>query len=403
MQAYIYKARDENGKVVVGTLEAESKKDLRFKLRQGGYYVSEITRERDLRRIEYWKQLLQPVTLSDLLFFCQQFRFMFGAGLSMMVCLDAIWKQTENVKFQIIISKIKNDLLAGSSLSKAVSKYPDIFPKIFVSLVNVGESGGILDEIFKKLVIYFQKEQDLRNKVKLAFFYPLLVLIIAIVVVGFMVVVIVPTFSSIFSRMGVKLPLPTLILMNLSIIIRKFWWALLIGLAVLGIVLNRFKKSETGSHFIDRLKLKLPVLGDLNYRVAVSRFVYAFGILIDSGFPLVQSLKITSEVTGNSVIGKAIASTENDILAGNNISQPLEETKMFPPIVTQMIAAGEESGTLDRMLSEVSEYMDQEIDYKVKRLTTALEPLLTVCLGVIVGFIALAMYLPVFNMVKVVH
>lgn len=404
MRSYIYKAREENGKLFSGVLEAEDQGAVRAKLRQTGYYPISIAPERPALRWGFLRRYGR-VGLDNLIVFCQQFSSMLSAGLPILSCLDVLWKQIDNKRLQLIISKIKNDLSGGSTLSEAVRKYPRVFPPLFVSLVKVGETGGVLDEMLRKLVTYFSKEYELRQRVKSAFVYPIIVMTVAMGVVAFMVIVIIPVFTSVFTRMGISstLPLPTLILMKLSELVRYGWWILLSLVLAALIGFNKFRRTKLGAPLVDRMKLKLPLFGKLIHKVAISRFIRSFGILMNSGVSITHALKITGEASGNLIIKRVVTEAEERITAGSNLHQPLSESGFFPPLVTQMIAIGEEAGSLDQMLARAADHMDQEVDFKVKRLTTALEPLLTIGLGLIAGFIAISMYLPIFDMIKIIR
>lgn len=404
MASYIYKARDEQGKSFIGHIKATTKSEARGKLRKAGYYPISITPEARFRLSDLL-QRLRPIGLDDLIIFAQQFSSMIHSGLPILHCLDIIWKQTENKRFQVIISKIREDLSEGSTLFDAMKKYPDVFSMLFVNLINVGELSGTLDESLQKIVEYFSKEYELRQRVKSAFVYPTIVLTVAIAVVVFMVTAIVPVFSKVFARMAVRsaLPLPTIILIKLSEFTKCLWWALPLFLLAACLAYNAVNKTRRGKYLIDSIKLKLPVLGKLIHKLAVSRFTRALGIITGRGIPINKALRITSGMVDNVIIRRAIVYAEKRVMSGTSFHQPLDESGLFPDIVIQMIATGEEAGTMDMMLITAADQIDQEIDYKVKKLTIALEPALTIILGIIVGFIAISLYLPMFDMVKLMR
>lgn len=404
MISYIYKARDEYGKSFTGHLEAENAAEARRKLRQAGYYpISIIPEHRS--RIRKLLQWIGPVGLDDLIIFCQQFSSMIHAGLPILRCLDIIWKQTENKRLQFIISKIKNDLSEGLSLFDAVRKYPNVFSPLFINLVKVGESSGTLNETLQKLVVYFSKEYETRQRIKSAFIYPTIVVTIAIGVVAFMVTVVVPVFSRVFTRIatGSTMPLPTLILVAISEFVRRFWWVFPLILAAVILIFNKIKQTKYGKYLIDHAKLKLPLFGSIIHKIAISRFVRALGIIIGAGVPMNEALTVSHDIPGNLIIKDAILDVEERIISGSSLNLPLIESGLFPDIVVQMIATGEEAGTLDAMLITAADQIDQEIDYRIKKLTISLEPLLTICLGITVAFIAISLYLPIFDMVKIMR
>lgn len=404
MQNFIYKAREENGNRFNGTLEAEDIADARFKLRNAGYYPISVTPEDRLHIKEFFNNIV-PVGLDDLVLLCQQFSSLINAGMPIMQSLDILWKQTTNRRLQLILSKVKNDLAKGSSLFDAMNKYPDAFPSLFLNLVKVGEAGGALEEMLKKVVIHFTKEYELRQKIKSALVYPTIVVILAVAVVGFMVTFVVPVFSKVFTSMaaGASLPLPTTILLKLSIVTRAIWWTLPILLIVLLFVYRKMKRTRRGAYLIDNIKLKLPLFGDIFHKVSIARAINSFAILVSAGVPIKQVLEITGEISDNLLIENAFVEARDVVMEGGSLHKPLADSKLFPLMVTQMIAIGEESGNLESMLAGASYQLDQQIDYKVKKLTVALEPILTVGLGFVVGFIAISLYLPIFDLVKVMR
>lgn len=404
MISYIYKARDVYGRLFSGHLEAEDTTMARAKLRQVGYYPICITPEHQSRL----KRILQgfnPVGLDDLVIFCQQLSSMIHSGLPILHSLDIIWKQTENKRLQFVISKIKNDLSQGLSLYDAVSKYPNVFPPLFINLVKVGESSGTLDETLQKLVVYFNKEYETRQRVKTALVYPVIVVVVAIAVVAFMVTVVVPVFSKVFARIATvsAMPLPTVILVVISELVRRFWWIFPLTLIAVIVIFNRVKKTIYGKYLIDYTKLKLPLFGKIIHKVAVSRFARALGIIIGAGIPMNEALTVTHNISGNQLVKEAILDVEERIISGSNLHLPLSESGLFPDILIQMISTGEEAGTLDTMLITAADQIDQEIDYRIKKLTIALEPALTIILGIIVAFIAISLYLPIFDMVRLMR
>jgi type IV pilus assembly protein PilC len=406
MKNYIYRAKDASGQEFIGHEQAEDAAHLRAKLRNNGYFPMRITLEHNFR-IKDVLSGMRSVGLDELVIFCQQFSTMINSGLPILSALDIIWKQTENKRLQIIISKIRNDLSAGSSLYEAVKKHDKVFPPIFISLVQVGEVSGTLSESLQNLLVYFTKEYETRQRVKSAFVYPTIVIIVAVLVVAFMVIHVVPVFSKVFSGVfgggSAALPLPTAMLILISDLTRTFWWVGPVVLAGLVFTMHILNKTEHGKYLIDSFKLKIPLFGKLIHKVAVSRFVRALGIIIKAGVPINLALRTSCNVTGNYVIHNIISVVEKRIVAGSNLSQPLHESGYFPEIIVQMIATGEEAGTLDSMLISAADQMDQEIDYRVKKIIVALEPTLTIFLAFVVGFIAIALYLPLFETIKLIR
>jgi type IV pilus assembly protein PilC len=401
MARYIYTARDDRGKILKGILIAAEKRIVRTKLREMGYYVTKITEEKKMWLLSRIAQIVKPVSIDDLVTFCQQFSSLIGSGVPTLSCLKVLWKQTENKKLQLIISKIHNDLSSGLMLSQALARHPRVFSNFFVNLIKVGEAGGMLDFVFKKLVTHLHKEQELHQKIKTAFVYPSVVIILGAAVVVFLMLVVIPVFAAIFARVGMSLPFITRVLITISSLIRSFWWLGIVIFVAVVYAWNHVKKFRPGQEAIDHFKLKVPFFGKLSRQVAMARFVRTFGILADAALPLSRTFDIVGHTADNCEIKKAIMEARRYIRTGDSISAALEKARLFSPMVVQMIAIGEESGTLNQMLEKSADYLEQDIDYKIKRLTTLLEPTLTVGLGLIVGFIAVSIYQPIFDMTKV--
>jgi type IV pilus assembly protein PilC len=395
MPKFIYKARDREGQPLSGVLDAKSRMDLRSSLSKKGYYVVDIKEERPEGKVTFF--LSNKINLDSVAVFCHQFYAMINAGIPIIRCLDIIWKQTEDRKLQIVVSKIKNELLRGSSLSDALGKFPDVFPPMFYSLIRVGESGAGLSDVLQHLAFYFTKQRDLIQKVKGAFIYPIIILFLAIVVVIIIMVVVVPVFHTIYMQMHASLPLPTQILIFASALLKRTWWAIPFVVIGSGIAYNRAYHTKRGRSVIDRIKLKIPLFGPLYFKICMYRFVRAFSLLISSGVPITQVLELSKEVSDNSVIEEALTDVEDRIGKGSSIAAPLDEKGIFPPMLTQMVAVGEESGTLSEMLDSLGTHMESDLDHSLKRMTTVLEPLMIVIIGVLVAFILMSIYFPIFT------
>lgn len=398
MAEFVYVARDKSGKVFKGSLEAENERTLRTKVRALGYYPTRIIRKK--KEISFaFGQRIRP---RDLVVFITQLAAMINAGLPIMRCLSALEEQSENKRLGKIIGEVRLAIEGGSTLSDALAKYPKIFSHLFVNLAQAGEAGGILDEVLLRFAHHADKEQEMREKVRGAFAYPAVVSLLALVVVTFLLLFIVPVFASVYARLRVSLPLPTLILVGASRLLIHSWWAILIVVGGMILGYRRYRATERGALTIDRLKLRLPIFGNLIGKSAVSRFIRTLGALVASGVPIIHSLGIGGEVTGNRVVTTTVSRVEENVRRGGDLTGPMRSGGIFPPMVIQMVAAGEESGTLPEMLEKSATFLDRDVDYTVKRLVTLLEPLLIVCLALLVGFIALAIYLPMFELIHTV-
>jgi type IV pilus assembly protein PilC len=301
-----------------------------------------------------------------------------------------------------VTSKVAGSVEAGSTLADALRRHPKTFDELYVNLVEVGEAGGILDTVLQRLSVYIEKAAALKRKVKSAMIYPLTIVGVAFIVVIFMLTFVIPTFAKMFISMGADLPLPTLIVINLSNFATRFWW-LIIGAAI-GIVvgIRAYYKTEGGRSLIDALVLKLPVFGTLIRKVAVARFTRTLGTLVSSGVPILEGLRITARTAGNRVVEHAVLETRASVTAGKTLAEPLKASTVFPPMVVQMISVGEQTGALDAMLNKIADFYDDEVDTAVTALTALLEPMMIVFLGVVIGGLVIAMYLPIFRLVTLV-
>lgn len=401
MPNFQYWARDRSGKPVHGLLAAIDERALRDNLRRKELFVTRIGTPKQASSSGLFAK--KKVSLNDMVVMSRQLATLVRAGLPLVQCLDALVGQTTNRILKQALADIRADVLAGSTFSDALAKHPKIFSELYQALARAGEIAGALDETLQTAAEQLDKEQDLREKVKAAFVYPMAVVITAAGVVFFMLTFVVPVFAKVYQQFHAELPLPTQMLVNASYVIRNYWYMVIIAGwgAIKGI--KTWSKTAMGRRTCDRIKLKMPLLGPLNRKIAISRLARTFGAMVSAGVPMLSGLQTSARVTGNTVFTEAVADTVQKVNQGVRLSVPLTESGQFPPMVTHMIAAGEESGNMDEMLRQVTTFYDRDIDYAVQRLTRMLEPLLTIVLGVIVGFILMALYLPVFNLTKVVH
>jgi type IV pilus assembly protein PilC len=395
MPKFNYAARDSAGKIYKGSIEVGSEAAVRAKLKDMELYATEINRQAEELFTIKWER----ISTEDIVIFTERFSSMINAGIPIIKSLETIGKQVENPALKRIVYKVSLDLEGGEKLSDALAKHPRIFSNFYVNMIKAGEAGGILDEVMKKIVEYLGKEDILRRNIKKAFAYPIIVLCVSAVIVSFLVMFIVPIFAKVYSKMGITLPMPTTILMWVSRVAGHYWWAALAAIVLAIFGYRRACATDKGRLTIDKFKLNLPILGALNRDIAISRFIRTFGSLVSSGIVITEALSIVREITGNKVITDAIDSIQSGVREGRRITDSISEELLFPPMITQMIAVGEEAGILDTMLQKSSDILDRDVDYAVGKLVAYLEPMLTLLLAFIVGFIALAIYLPMFDLI----
>ena len=393
MPTYKYKTTIQ-GKVQSGEVEAENEKGAIAKLKQKNISVDRVKKKSENAFLSNKK----PITERDIVIFTRQFSTMVDAGLPLVQCLEILGKQSDNPSFGEIIIKIKTDIESGSNLSDAMRKHPKVFNSLYANLVEAGEAGGILDTILGRLANYIEKALALKKKVKSAMVYPGAIVTVAFTVVAFLMVFVIPTFASMFEGGGAELPAPTAIVMDISNFFRNQWYYIIGGPILFFILFKRVYATERGNIEIDRIALKLPVFGMLIRKVSTAKFSRTLGTLLSSGVPLIEGMDICARTAGNKIVEIAILNSIEAIKEGETIAAPLARENVFPAMVIQMIDVGESAGALDAMLSKIADFYDEEVDTAVDGLTALLEPMLMVFLGIIVGFIVVAMYLPIFKM-----
>ena len=396
---YRYSAMDTTGRNVNGTLEADSLELVRAKLADLSYHILTIRETRGRAGIQDWFNGIQRVKLRDLVMFSRQFATMIDAGLSVVKCLDILQKQSRNPKMKDVIGEVKRDVGGGMSLTEALQRHPRIFSPLYVNMIRSAETAGILDQVLDRLSTFLEKEQETRNKIKAAMMYPAVVFCFAVLMLIALLFFVLPKFKGIFETMGLELPLTTRLLLNSSGYITTYWYIALVVLVGGVVLVKTLARTDKGKHAIDAAKLRLPVFGDLILKTSVSRFARTFGTLISSGVPVLRALEIVADTAGNRVISDTVLRARISIKEGEKISTPLFGSKIFPVMVTQMIAVGEETGRLDQMLVKVSNFYDEEVDSTLKSLTSLIEPLMIVGLGFIVGFIAVSVISPIYSLV----
>ena len=395
MPTFTYKSR-VRGKMQAGEVEAEDEKSAISKLKQKNIRVTTVKEKGGGSAL--FGPKVHKITTRDVVIFTRQFSTMVDAGLPLVQCLDILGKQSDNPTFGETILKVKGNIEVGNNLSESLKKFPHIWDSLYCNLVEAGEVGGILDVILRRLAEYIEKAEALKKKVKAAMVYPGAIVTVAFVVVAFLMIFVIPAFAAMFSGGGQELPGPTQIVMNVSSFFQNQWWVMILGAVTFFFVFKKVYATDRGSIEIDRIALKLPVFGILIRKVSVAKFTRTLGTLIASGVPLLEGLDICARTSGNRIVELAVFKTIEAIKEGETIAAPLSREDVFPPMVIQMIDVGEASGSLDKMLAKIADFYDEEVDSAVEGLTALLEPMLMVFLGIIVGFIVVAMYLPIFKM-----
>lgn len=396
MPAFAWKGKNRMGEVQDGVIVSDSRDAAVLALRRNGVEVVTIKAQESKATKTFGK-----VKAKDLAIFTRQFSVMIDAGLPLVQCLEILGSQQADKGFKKVIEAVREDVEKGSSLQAALSKHPKAFSDLYVNMVGAGEAGGILDIILQRLSIYIEKAVKLASKVKSAMIYPIAVISIAAIVVYVIMVKVIPVFSAMYEGLGSSLPFPTQVCIALSNILVHYGWLVAIFIIVVFVALKYYYKTVGGKLQIDSIFLKIPIIGDLLRKVAVARFCRTLGTLTASGVPILEGMDITARTAGNQVIANAILKAKDAVEAGRNISAPLAETKVFPPMVTQMVGVGEATGALDAMLNKVADFYEDEVDNAVAGLTSLMEPIIIAVLGGIIGFIVVAMYMPIFNLANV--
>jgi type IV pilus assembly protein PilC len=399
MPVFEYTARNAStGQILKGTLDVPTRDDVLKHIKQQKMIVVNVR--------EQPKSVLsrpRSIKTRDLVIFTRQFATMINAGLPLVQSLDILAKQTENKALADVTRQVVFDVESGHTLADAFSRHPKAFPELYVNMVAAGEAGGILDTILLRLAGFLEKSDALMRKVKGAMVYPGVIMSVAAIAIAVLLIFVIPTFQKMFASVGMELPLPTRIVIGMSDFLINYWWALIFIIAGVVWAVRTYYKTSDGQLRIDTMMLNAPVLGDLLRKSAVSRFTRTLGTLISSGVSILDGLEITAKTAGNRVIHDAVMASRNSIAGGETISAPLEKSKVFPPMVISMIAVGEQTGGLDEMLSKIADFYDEEVDVAVSALLSLMEPMMIVFLGVIVGGMVVAMYLPIFDMMNAVQ
>ena len=400
MDSYKFKARRRSGDMVLGSISAANEAAVSAYVRNQGLIVTKITKVEE--REYFWsKWLRKKITLYDLSVFCRQFTTLVAAGVSLITALDVLQEQTVNKELKKYIGDIAQDVHTGASLSAAMARYPKVFPELMVNMVAAGETGGILETVLTRLANQYEKDYRLNAKIKSAFVYPAVVLTVAAIAVSVILTFVMPIFTDLFKALNTPLPWPTKVLMNISDFLKRGVSWLLIGLVVFGLY-ALYKKASEHREFLlwrDKMLLRLPVFGKLYNYIIITRFASIFSGLSKSGVPILEALSVVSKATGSYQTEEVLKKATSNVREGKGLAEPMRESGIFPPMVINMVSIGEESGSLDFMLDKVADFYGSEVEDMSGRLQTLLEPLLILILGVIVGFIGVALLMPMFDMV----
>jgi len=404
MPTFRYSARDREGRLTTGTLDAASLPDLRRVLRGRELFLTEVQAVAAPRAAGAARPARgRRIALGDLVVMSRQLATLVRAGIPIVECLHVLATQTENPALVRVINAVRLDVLGGDTLSGAMARHPRAFNETTIALVQAGEAAGVLEETLETAALQYDREAELREKVRSAFIYPAVVLVVAAVVVLFMLFVIVPVFANVYVQFRAQLPLVTRVLVSTSFVMLRYGWVALLAGLVAAAVAVRWVRTPRGRMAYDRLRLRLPILGKLNRKIAVARFTQTLAAVTRAGVPILRALAVSAGTCGNRVIEEAALKVAEHVKEGATIAVPLEQTGEFPPMVTRMIAAGEQAGELDHMLAEVNRFYQRDIEYTVGRITRLIEPLMTVIVGGVVLFVLLALYLPVFNLARVIR
>jgi type IV pilus assembly protein PilC len=400
-QTYDYKVRDRTGGMVTGQLVGDSETLVLQRLREMGMTPVEVKKAGTGMKMEI---NLRPgrVKLKTIAVFCRQFATMVNSGLPILRALSILADQTDNQELQKVLVQSRTDVEQGSSLSAALAKHPKVFNNLFISMIKAGETGGVLDDVLLSLADQIEREVELRRQIKSAMTYPVVVVAMVMLILAAMLLFVVPQFESIYANLGGTLPLPTRILLGVSTAVRTYWYMVLLSGIVFSFLFRRYKRTDDGRARVDALKLKVPVFGALFHKVALARFAATLGMLLRSGVPILQALDNVKDTVNNRVIGDAVDDVKTSVREGESIAKPLGKHRVFPPMIVQMMAVGEETGAVDTMLDKVAEFYNSEVTASVEALTSLIEPLLIAFIGAAVGAAVLALYMPMFNVINLI-
>lgn len=393
-----YEAKNKKGEKISGELTAEQSSQAVKQLREKGYFVTSIKKKLEKKDIKEFLKFNKRVKTNDLAVFSQQFSAMINAGITVVDSLEILREQIEHTKLKEVIINIQEEVETGTSLSEAMGKHPDVFPDLYCQMVKAGETGGILDKVLIQLAEHYERQDEINGKIKSSLYYPLTIMLVAVVVVVFLMIQVVPQFVSMFASFGGILPLPTRILLSVSGFLQKYWWIVFLFIFLLLILIFKYIQTPEGKYKFDQVMLKLPVIGKMMKKIYLSRFANTLSILLGSGVSLLSALTIVEDIISNKVFARALTEVRSQVREGATFSEPLISTKLFPGMVIQMIKVGEEAGTLENMLKKISVYYDREVENSIDSSISLIEPVMIVILALVVGFIVVSIVMPMFDM-----
>jgi type IV pilus assembly protein PilC len=397
---YTYRVRDRGGNVVTGTLVADNEALVLQRLREQGFTPLEVGKQKRGMNIELTKK---KVKLKELAVFSRQFATMVNSGLPILRAMAILAEQTSNAELAKTLAAVRMDVEQGGSLSTSMGKHPKVFNDLYISMVKSGETGGSLDSVLLRLADMIETEVKLRGKIKSAMTYPIAVVALVVLIMSAMLLFVVPQFKNIFAELGGSLPLPTRLLLTMSDAFKTFWYVVLGSVFAFRFFFRRWKKTPAGRLAVDSAKLRVPIFGALFHKTALARFSSTLAMLLRSGVPILQALEIVTDTVNNKVIGAAVMDVQSSVREGESMARPLAKHRVFPPMVVQMISVGEETGQVDTMLEKVAAFYNQEVEAAVDALTSLIEPLLIAVIGGCVGAAVIALYMPMFNIIKLIQ
>lgn len=401
MPVFAYRARNPQGELVAGTLDTPDEASVASHLDRLGYSILEIRTEGALLPAARAFERFQGLKKQEIIIFTRQLATLIRSGMPLLPALGTISEQTANKKFRVILDDVRQAVQGGLSLSDALERHPTVFSQLFVSMVKVGETGGVMDQVLDRLAELGTQEMEISSRVASAMTYPIVLVLMSFLIVNFILIGVLPKFVMVFKASDAALPIPTQIVLTMSTVMRKFWWLILAGLAAAGFYFQNAIRTEDGRKRFHRVILHVPLFGDLYRKVQISRFCRTLSTLTASGVPMLQALSVVEDTVTNVVIRRAIADIRAAITAGSSLVEPFRQSGIFSPMVVQMVSIGEKSGQIDKMLDEVAKFYDPEIEYTIKNMTALLEPFMLLAMGLMVAFIALSVLLPIFNLIKV--
>jgi len=401
MPVFTYRVRDRQGQLVAGTLEADNQRGVIDSLDRAGYSVVEISLQREIKlSLASLFERFERLEKREVILFTRQLSTLLRTGTSLSPSLSTICEQTTNKKFKAILEDVRHSVQSGMSFSQSLSRHPKVFSDLFISMVEVGEAGGMLDDVLERLAILGAQEQEVYSRITSALVYPVVLVFVAFIVVSFLIIGVLPKFVMVFQASGIKLPLPTQVILGISWILRKFWLVISIAIGLGLLWFKNYTRREEGRFIFHSWLLKIPIFGKIYSKIQVSRFSRLLSTLIASGIPILEALIVVEKTITNAVIRRAIQNIRVAISEGSSLVDPFKKSGLFSPMIIQMVSTGEKTGKLDQMLTEIATYYDPEIEYSIKNLTALLEPVMLLTMGIMVAFIALSVLLPIFNLIK---